>query len=377
MFKYNFLQNQKLIVIITCIFWISTKILSYKLWISDRLFPLIPPLNFLENIPNTIHIFLFTASLIGIFLIALFPSNKYILVTTLAIEFFSCILDQNRWQPWEYQYFLTILFLYFYLHNPRQFINYFTFLIISTYFNSGIHKLNGGFLYDVWESMILKRFFGLELHQIQNGWIHYAGLSLGLIEVVGALGLLFFKQKKMFALLIIGMHVFILLLISPTGLNYNVIVWPWNIAMVLFLYLLFFKIKNNTISFTNLTEGYNKIPFLVIGVFPFFCFIGLYDNYMSFNLYSGTLKQLEICIEKHQDIKKYQNFITNKKTFCKNSQVINANTWALKEMNTVVYPETRVFKAIIKKWKLQNPTINATFHIYQYPYQPNNIIEYH
>ena len=37
------------------------------------------------------------------------------------------------------------------------------------------------------------------------------------------------------------MHVFIPAAIGPLGRNYNTVVWPWNVAMVAFLLLLFFR----------------------------------------------------------------------------------------------------------------------------------------
>ncbi|MDI1255370.1 MAG: hypothetical protein PSV16_04655 [Flavobacterium sp.] len=350
--------------------------MSYKLWVSDRLFPLIPPLNFLENFTADTHLVLFFAALSGIFLIFIFPKSRFVLGLTIAIELCSCMLDQNRWQPWEYQYIITVLFAFFYRNNPKQFLNYFTFLIVIIYFNSGLHKLNGSFLYDVWESMILRRFFGLDESVIAQKWLHYAGLSLGIIEVVAALGILFFRKKKGFALLLIGMHIFILALISPTGLNYNIIVWPWNVAMMVLIYVLVFNQSDAHVSFYGLVKGANFVPFLVVGILPILCNFGLYDNFLSFNLYSGSLKQLEICVKENQYSKDYTPYYSHKKNFCGDEyKVLNANFWSLKEMNIIVYPEERVYFDIVKKWKARNPNVNATFHIYQYPYKPENIKE--
>src|SRR6187402_714402 len=115
-----------LIIRITCLVWILTKWMSYKLWVSERLFPLIPPFDFLEGFTADVHLGLFYAALSGIFLIFLFPQSRLILLLTITIEFSSCLLDQNRWQPWEYQYIITVLFAFFYRSNPKQFLNYFT-----------------------------------------------------------------------------------------------------------------------------------------------------------------------------------------------------------------------------------------------------------
>lgn len=373
-FKSEF-SKTVLILRFTCVFWIFAKLFSYNLWHTERLFPLIPPFDFLENVPNIIHLSLFYFALAGIALVGIFPKNRMLIGFTLLIEFISCILDQNRWQPWEYQYFLTFAFFFFYHKNPKQFINYFSFLLIVIYFNSGIHKLNGGFLYKVWEEMILTRLFGFEAHQINNLFIHYAGLSLGVIEFVAALGLLFAKNKKIYALLLVGMHVFILILVGPTGLNYNPIVWPWNVVMMVFILMVFYN-SSTVISFKNLVSGYNKVLFVLLGILPFFCFTGLYDNFFSFNLYSGSLKHFLICVDEKKVGKEYQPYFSEAKRLCGTNSVILGNNWALTEMNIVIYPEERFYKGIMKKWKEQHPNSEAVFYIYQYPYKPENYVEY-
>lgn len=132
----KFQEKRQVIISITCLFWIFTKFFSYKLWHGDRLFPLVPPFEFLENIPNFIHLGLFWMAVSGLIVI-MFKPNKYLIIITLLAELCSCSLDQNRWQPYEYQYFITLFFLLCYRKNAKQFVNYFAFLIIITYFFSG------------------------------------------------------------------------------------------------------------------------------------------------------------------------------------------------------------------------------------------------
>lgn len=369
-------RQQILIVWITCIFWIFSKCFSYKLWHKDRLFPLSPPFDFLEGIPQEIHLLLLFTSIAGITLIAFFPKNKWVLGITIIVDLLSCLLDQNRWHPIEYQCLLTAVFLFFYRDNAKQFLNYMAFLVCIVYINSGLHKLNGGFLFHVWENMILERLFGFEQHQVRSLWVHYSGLLLGIFEVAAGIGLLFFRRKIIFSAILIGMHIFILILITPTGLNYNPIVWPWNIVMVFIIIVLFCTENHVSISLRNLVSGFNKIPFVFLGILPLFSMIGLYDNFLSFNLYSGSLKQLDICIGNKEAAATYKPYFTHRRTCCDTKEVINTNLWSLKEMNIVVYPEERVFHDIIEKFKLKNPDAEATFCIYQYPYRQENIVHY-
>ena len=372
MFQFKSEESKtKLIIRITCAFWIFTKLFSYKVWHTDRLFPVIPPFEFLDNIPNSVHLALFFIALGGIALVGIFPKSKVILVATIAVELFSCLLDQLRWQPWEYQYLLTFLFFFFYHKNQKQFLNYFSFLIVATYFFSGLHKLNGGFLYTVWEKMILIRFIGFELNQIQNIIVHYAGLALPIFEILAALGLLFSKNKRLFALLLIIMHIFILIFLSPIGINYNSIVWPWNALMIFYLIILFCH-NSATISFRNLLSGYNKIPFAIIAILPLLSFFELYDNYLSFNLYSGKLNSFRICVDEAKVDDELNEYLSKNNYYCGSKASISVDAWAMKEMNVALYSEERIYLDFRKRWIEKYPYSEAEFVIYHYPYKKEN-----
>lgn len=365
----------EVIIQVTSAFWFLIKLFSYKLWLSSRFFPLSPISKSLENIPNSIHLTLLTVFFVCILLVVFFPNKKYLIKIVLLVEIISCCLDQNRWQPYEYQFILTFIFYAIYFNNKKQFINYFCFLLLIIYFNSGLHKLNGAFLYTVWENMILHRFLNIEYEQIKGFglYIHYSGLFLGIVESLAALGLLFTKTQKVAALFLIVMHIFILAMISPLGLNYNAIVWPWNILMILLLYLVFVHNKSQLIFLKNLVKGLNFIPFIVVGILPFFCFVGLWDNFLSFNLYSGGTKYLEICLKTPENLNNKEIYVIKKGKICNNNSAIQVQDWSLKELNITVYPERRVLIDIINKWKQNNPNCNAVFHIYSYPYKKENI----
>ncbi len=341
-------SKTNLILKITCVFWIFTKLFSYKVWNTDRLFPVIPPFDFLEDVPNFVHLSLFFVALCGMAVVAVFPKNRTVLGLTIVVELMSCLLDQSRWQPWEYQYLLTFLFFFFYHHNRKQFSNYFAFLLVVTYFFSGLHKLNGGFLYSVWEKMILIRFLNFDANQIQNIFVHYAGLGLPILEMCLAIGLLFAKNKKPLALLLIGMHIFILIFLSPLGINYNSIVWPWNMLMIIYLFILFYE-GNTSFSFKNLLSGFNKIPFAVIAVLPVFSFFGLYDNYLSFNLYSGKLNSFRICVDEDKVGDRLNEYLSKNQFYCGSKFSISVDAWTMKEMNIALYPEERIYLEIQKK----------------------------
>lgn len=72
------------------------------------------------------------------------------------------------------------------------------------------------------------------------------------------------------------MHIFILIFLSPLEINYNSIIWPWNVLMIVYLIILFYN-NSAKISLRNLLVGVTIIPVLMTAILPFLSFVGLYD----------------------------------------------------------------------------------------------------
>lgn len=376
--QFHFTKNNSkeiLLIEITALFWIIAKIMSWKLWISDRLFPIIPPFNCSPNLPNEIHLVLLLVSIIGLVSVVIFTPKKETVIFVLITELASCYLDQMRWQPWEYQYLLLFTFYLFYKKKSNQFLEIVTLLLGFTYIYSGLHKFNGGFLYSVWENMILKNFFHIENSSSQGLLVHYAGLLLPFVETLLGVSLILIKNKRLIAYFAIGMHVILLIILIRN--NQNSIVWPWNIAMILYIWILYRDNNQVQIDLHFFKNYFNITIVFLIGILPFFSFFGLWDNYLSFNLYSGNVKQLTICIK---DIDKYPElipYISNKKKsiYCQGFKEFNTNYWAFKELNVPIYPEEKTFFKLKKEWDSYYPNVESTFISFWYPYKKENYKE--
>src|SRR6218665_691219 len=223
---------------ITAIAWFFGKIMSWKLWLSDRLFPLVAPIDIFPEFSNDVHFFLLLFSLTGLLLVVVFPKKTVLILAVLLLEITSCALDQLRWQPWEYQYLLTFFFCFLYRKDVRGFIDAMSLLLIATYIFSGLHKFNPAFLSNVWDNLFLHKLFGFtDIHPV----LHYSGILLPVAEILSGIGLLFSKNKKPFVVLTLLMHAFLLMVLGPAGLHLNSVIWPWNAAMMLLVYSLFFN----------------------------------------------------------------------------------------------------------------------------------------
>lgn len=347
---------------ITCFFWFFIKVMSWRIWTTNRLLPTAPIADFFDYLPPILHTILFTISLC-LLVAAFFKGSKPILVTLLAIEIISCILDQNRLQPWEYQYFFTV-FLFIVNGGNRKIIPAcFAFLLVSTYFYSGLSKINGGFLQSIWSTSILKVFFKIPAHIVAQNWVHYSGLLLGATELLGGIGLLFTKTQALSAKLLIVMHLFIIVFLGFFGYNVSKVLWVWNTSMIFYLYyiFIFYNVGGSIIQST--IQGINKLVFLCWGILPILSFMGYWDYYLSSNLFSGNTPKMVICIMDTSACKPLKRFCYKKdiNNTCHGLEKTDIQTLAILETGVSAYPEIRVYKKMQQKLKKQYPTAGLNF----------------
>ena len=309
-------------------------------------------------------------------ILIIFKSNsKKLIVPFLIFESASCLLDYNRLQPWEYQYLLTF-FIFIFSNNKKQLLKLVSFLICFTYIFSGIHKLNGGFIYSVWKNMILKKIFYFDQLN-HNLFVHYFGLIIPIIEISIGLGLLILKQKKYLVYLAILVHLFIIYILSPLGINYNEIVIPWNLLMIFIIIVLFYR---NEIDYLKSLKPLYKLDLIIITlvcILPILNFTGYWDNYLSFNLYSGKEKKYVVQVS---GIEKYPELIavkSNSKIYkiIKNSEPIDLFTMSLSELKVPFYPERRTFIIFKQKWNQRYSSTKNRFFSFQYPFTKDKIEE--
>lgn len=367
-------SKEVILIKITCLAWFIAKVISFKLWVADRSFPIVPTLDFL-SLPNEAHLFLFVFSLIGIAGIFFFPYKRNLLLGFIFVEILSCFSDQMRWQPWEYQYLLTLMIFFLSGRNKNQFLQLFNFLIAVTYIFSGIHKFSGSFLYSFWDQIILHRFLHLPYQTISVPFVHYSGLILPVIEVFIGVGLLLFRNKWPFGFAAMILHLIIVLIFGPTGISYNIIILPWNFAMLFLSGILTYKYKHPNFSLDFFRSKLNLMFFVLVGMLPVLNFFDKWDAYLSFNLYSGNTKKLVICVDNIQDYPELGNYQANRKDhyFCNDNYLIDTDKWALNELKVPVYPNKRVYEKIKHSFDQKYPNLKNTFVYYWYPYKRENI----
>jgi hypothetical protein len=349
-----------------CIFWLTVKVMGWRMWTTGRLFPTAPVFESLDQIPSVIHVFLLALSLLCIMVLLFFDENKFIMPGLLIVEICSCLLDQNRWQPYEYQCLFIVFIFLSNANKPKLILTLFTLILASTYFYSGLGKLNSGFLHSIWVQIILKSFLKVPSNVIANHYLYNAGYLLGLFELVAGIGLLFSKTKKVAAIALILMHLFILLLLGPLGgLNYNIIVWPWNMVMITYLYLIFIKQQENAFTLKQAFTGWNKLVFVAWCILPAFHFIGYWDGFLSASMYSGRAPRMIICIKDTSNCRELHAYYGKEAyKICNGQAYIELQNWAITETNAIPNPEMRIYKIIQKKLEKKYPAAGLSYFYY-------------
>jgi hypothetical protein len=365
-------KRHHFLIQITFLFWFIGKIMSYKLWVADRIFPLIPPFNFLLQLPSFVHTVLFISSMFLMLLIFIRPNQKT-LILFFIIEMCSCFLDQNRWQPWEYQYIISVLIFIIHFKDKQKIAHWILLIGAVTYFYSGLQKMQEGFICSVWQDAFLHKFFKIPTHICNNVYVKNAGYSLALLEIIAGICLVFKIYLKHTIIFLITMHLLILIIIGPWALHFNDIVWPWNALMI--IYLIQLLITNSYINFC-VKQIFIKQTFAVAIVwcfFPLLNFIGLWDYFMSCSLYSGRIPLMEICVKENlpNELTYFFHLKKKPKRCLSCAEGINIQTWGMKEILVPPLPQERVYEKIKIAIEKKYPNLKADFYIFYLPREKN------
>lgn len=339
---------------ITVLAWLLMKIISWKVWTPNRLIPAVPFFEWTQIPEFSYSLFALSVGLLIYFLIS--NSSKYFLFLFLGIEILQLLLDQNRWQPWEFQFLLTTIF-YLSFRNSVHFKSLLLLLLSATYIFSGLHKFNTGFLESNWGNLILKNIFGIQNIWKSNDYLFYLGFIIPIIETILGILLLTLKNKIVPISGLIFMHIFIFLILSPLGVNYNVVVWPWNILMALSLFSIYKDEFDYRFQVGFFKKTYTQFVLVLIFVLPTFNLFGAWEHYLSFGLYSGKNANICLCFDISAETRSLEPYIskTNKYNFCPNQSAIFLNKLALSELKVPIYPEPRTYKFLEKSFKENYP----------------------
>jgi predicted DCC family thiol-disulfide oxidoreductase YuxK len=335
--------------------------MSPHLWIGPRSYPVVPIFS-LPQIGHPADYAMFAVLfMVAMATIASSRPQKFI-AAFLAIVIIFCLLDQTRWQPWGFLYgfLLGTLALFSWdsedVAGRNRALNIARLIIAATYLFSGLQKINLHFMQDEFPWIVSPITDAIPSAAPALRWL---GMAAPFVQVAFAVGLLTRRFRRISLIAAVAMHVFILAMFGPLGLNWNNIIWPWTAAMAVLDILLFSgrqEFSWRDIFWSGRHPYHIGVMVVFIGL-PCLSFVNLWDSYLSAALYSGNITDGEIYTNDRgrnslpERTRKYLVHTSD------DTNVLNIQRWAIEDLNVTPYPEARVYRAIARNvcLHLSNP----------------------
>jgi hypothetical protein len=343
------------------LFWLKVTVLSAfcigllmsrTLWIGPRSYPLTPVSTMIPAIDGVAAAGLYGALFLLAAIAVVAPWPRWPITAFLAVMAAFCLADQTRWQPWVFQYSFLLAATALYSGNgieaegERRALNIARLIVAFTYILSGLQKINLNFveIEFPWLVQPITNAFPSTAHVL-----HGFGMAAPFVQVAFGIGLLTRRFRRASLILAVAMHLLILAMFGPMGLNWNDIVWPWTAAMAIFDVLLFSDAGEFSWREIWSRRDPGRVAAIILfAILPALSFFNLWDSYLSAALYSGNLTEAQIYLSDSGRASLPAAFVSRLAHTSPNTNVLNLQRWAIEDLNVTPYPETRVYKVIAK-----------------------------
>lgn len=327
--------------------------MSGPLWIGPRSYPLAPVSSVLPVIEGAVARGLYAALFVLAAIALLAPRPRWFIAAFLAVMAVFCLTDQTRWQPWVFQYSFLLAAIALHSWNAgdaagaRRTLNIIRLIVASTYVYSGLQKINPNFVENdfPWIVQPITNVF-----PAAAGLLHGFGMAAPLVQVAFGVGLLTRRFRRASLIAAVAMHVFILTMFGPLGLDWNPIVWPWTAAMAIFDILLFSETPD--FSWREIVwsrhDPFHVAALVLFAILPASSFFNLWDSYLSAALYSGNLTEAQIYLSDAGKASLPATIASRLVHTSPDTNVLNLQRWAIEDLNVTPYPESRVYRAIAR-----------------------------
>ena len=344
------------------LFWLKVTVLaalcigllmSRPLWIGPRSYPLTPVSTMVPLIDGVVASGLYVTLFMLAAIAVVAPKPRSWIIAFLAVLTAFCLADQTRWQPWVFQYSFLLAAMALYAWNgadtagANRSLNIARLIVAATYVFSGLQKINLNFMENEfpWLVQPITGAFPSTAHLL-----HGVGMVAPFLQVAFGVGLLTRRFRSFSLIMAVTMHLFILAMFGPVGLNWNNIVWPWTAAMAVFDILLFAGAPEFSWRevVSNWRDPCYAAPVLLFAILPALSFFNLWDSYLSSALYSGNLTEAQIYLSDAGKASLPAPIRARLVRTSPDTNVLNLQRWAIEELDVTPYPETRVDRAIAK-----------------------------
>ena len=354
---------------------------SWPLWLqSGDLYPQVPLFSFARTASYTWDLVALAIAAASIAML-LVPSRRWqaagccgFILGSVALV----VLDQHRLQPWLQQLILLCLFA---LLLPRSlFLNFARWLLISIYLFSAASKFDFVFLQSLGHQFSDQAFsfVGIDFKVLPDPIRWCCAWSFPIGELLIGVGLMMPKTRRLAAWLAIILHVFLLLILGPLGLNHQAGVLCWNlffVAQVVILFLLPDRMPTQekagegrtsepieTIPKAGIAHALCRLLLILPVLEPF----GYYDHWPAWQLYAPRNSRVAMSILDERVDKLPDSllpYVSEPGGEFGIWREIDLSGWSLETLHVPIYPHGRfqigVSLATIEKYDLTSVRIDV------------------
>jgi hypothetical protein len=349
--------------------FLATLLLSWRLWLSSgRDYPLVPLIDGLPQPPFPLDWLLLGTVAAALGATSFVRRPRPYLVTVLVIFPFWLVLDQTRLQPYVLTFLAGTACLLLgesrALRAPgdpsaRWHLAPYQLSLCAVYFYSGVHKLNVRFLehgFPGWTR--ITQTLGIDASAVP-ALTFGIGLAAAAGEAALGVALLRPRTRRPAVVGLTLMHVYIMLFLGAHGLAGNTVVWPWNVAVVASLWLLFWprgagtRLDGFVRSWWRGRRAAPTVPgslrwmwrtvVVVFALLPALSFAELWYASLSFPLYAAKYRQVRIYYRPDQRAALPPAALRAARS---GGGEVDLLWWSMSEMNVVPVMETHVVTRI-------------------------------
>lgn len=345
-------------------------LISPRLWCGARTFPRTPVFGDATILPDLASQLIYYLMIGLLAVVAILPRPRWAIAAFLGCLGVMWLDDQQRWQPWIYQYGLMLAALMLYPWRIAAgpggaALNACRVIVAFIYIWSGIQKFNLSF-FQIVGPWLLEPMLGRHV-----GPMLPLVMPIPFVEALLGVGLLVRPLRPWAAAGAVAMHLFILWSIGPFfgGHHWNTVVWPWNVAMIVLVPMLFLRTPAGRFRQLLWPAGaFAKVVLILVGVMPALSFHEIWDKYLSAALYSGNT--LNAMLEIPTSIR--DSLPADIADICEPAGEpgrwqLDYLAWTMADLNVPPNPARRVFRHTAAEFSRRWPGAPIRLHIAERP----------
>ncbi len=287
-------------------------LVTWRLWTPQAVFPQVPAIYWLVDAPPWIDWLCLAWLSAALICLTINPRlreksqatfERYCFLSLFLSLSVLMALDQHRLQPWAYElWILSVVWLSF--HESQMRLAWMRWILVSIYIYSACGKFDFEFLHTVGQHMLtaltgLLRFDARQLSQpVRVGLV----ATFPLVELAIAVGLLIPKSRRLAGGCAVLLHLGLILILGPLGLNHRPGVLVWNAQVAVQVYWLFVAPQSPANCVNNpikqyfgprglgdprgLGEWCGSIVLTLVMLLPLTERYGMWDHWTSWALYA-------------------------------------------------------------------------------------------